>query len=50
MNLWDVIIIVLIALLVFGAVFLIKRGKRNGCSCGCEGCSRSCENRKEKDI
>ena len=47
MNIWDVVIIVVIVALVLAAVLVIRRRKQTGCSCGCEGCMKSCDKRKK---
>ena len=48
MNIWDWIIILLIAAAVFGAVRNIRNGKRSGCHEGCAGCPYHCEMKKEE--
>ena len=47
MSAADIIVIaVLTALVVLIAAGLIRRRKKGGsCSCGCDGCSRSCGKR-----
>lgn len=49
MNIADIIVISVIAVLAAAAiaVFLIngKKGKR--CSCGCENCAYKCKNKEE---
>ena len=47
MNVWDIVIIAVIAAAVIFAVrSAVKRKGR--CSCGCGGCSRKCE--KERNV
>ena len=44
MNIADIVIILIVALLVFLALrSIIKRKKSgNACSCGCGGCTKNC--------
>ena len=40
MNFVDLVLIVLLAALVGTAIFLsVRRKKKGGCGCGCEGCT-----------
>ena len=45
MNVWDWVILGAVGGLVFLAVKVLrgKKGKGEGCSCGCAGCSKSCD-------
>ncbi|MBR2281025.1 MAG: FeoB-associated Cys-rich membrane protein [Spirochaetales bacterium] len=52
MNIWDFVILGLVALAVAGALLSIHRRRRRGksscgCGCGCEGCS-ACEKAQRK--
>ena len=50
MNIWDIIIVLVIALVVFRAVRSIMKNKGSACSCGCQDCpSSSACRRAEKD-
>ncbi len=49
MNIWDIVIIAGIVLLILLAVWLIRRKKGTGCSCGCDGCSTPCKQRRESE-
>ncbi|MBR0268054.1 MAG: FeoB-associated Cys-rich membrane protein [Clostridia bacterium] len=49
MNIWDILILALIA----GAVILAIRvwsgkNKKGGCSCGCGGCTKDCVMRRDE--
>ena len=51
MNIWDIVIILLVALAVAAAVrkmILNKRSGKSHCGCGCAECSRNCINRKSQ--
>lgn len=50
MNVWDIVILAVIAAAVGLAVRKIRKNK-GGCSCGCSGCRKSeaCENRAKPD-
>ncbi|MBO7364229.1 MAG: FeoB-associated Cys-rich membrane protein [Lachnospiraceae bacterium] len=40
MNPADILLIILIAaVLVWAVVSIVRRRKKGGCSCGCEGCT-----------
>ena len=40
MNIWDILIIVLLAaVVVFAAVRIVKNRKKGKCSCGCANCA-----------
>jgi len=43
MNIWDILILALLAAAV-GLALKTLRGRKNsgGCACGCEGCTRQC--------
>ena len=42
MNIWDILILLLVAGAVLAAA-LVMRGKKGGrCSCGCSGCAKDC--------
>lgn len=48
MNLTDIVVIVLIAVLLFFAIkYLWKARKKGGCCGNCNGC-RGCEHKKEE--
>ena len=50
MNLWDVLILLLVAAAVLLALLSIRKGKTGGCHGGCSGCPQSCHcAKKEKD-
>ncbi|MBQ9061249.1 MAG: FeoB-associated Cys-rich membrane protein [Eubacterium sp.] len=39
MNIYDILLIVILAAIIISAlVFTIRRKKQGGCSCGCAGC------------
>ena len=44
MNIWDILIIVLVASAVLLAVIRVRKGKsrccERGCGCGCENCGK----------
>ena len=44
MNIWDILMIVLVACAVIAAVVRVRKGKsrccENGCGCGCPGCAK----------
>ena len=43
MNVWDIVILAVVAAALFLAVRKVRRNRRTGgCGCGCEGCSKSC--------
>ena len=44
----DIVLLVLIAAAVIGAVILTVRRKKHGCSCGCAGCDGCRKVRNEK--
>ncbi len=51
MNIWDFVILGIVALAVVAAIFSIRRDRKKGkssCGCGCEGCAMgdSCKNRR----
>ena len=47
MNLWDILIIAVIAGITMLALKAMNgKGKSGGCSCGCGGCSKDCSMRK----
>ena len=49
MNLWDVLILVLVAAAVFLAWKTLRgKTKSGGCSCGCGGCTQECAACREK--
>ncbi len=50
MNAADIVLILLIAAAVIGAVVHIVRRKRQGkgCGCGCAGCSGNCTSMQKK--
>ena len=46
MNLWDILILTLVAAAVLFAVRAIRRGRTggcHGCSGSCDACERSCD-------
>lgn len=46
-NLWDIIILIIIAIVLTLAFLQTrKNAKKGGCSCGCQNCSSSCNQRK----
>jgi len=48
MNIWDILILVLIAGLVIWALLRARKRKKAGrCACGCEGCAAPCERKDE---
>ena len=50
MNTLEIILTaVIVATVAAALVFAVKKRKKGGCSCGCEGCAMSCEHRKKKD-
>ena len=50
MNVFDMIIVAVIALILIGAVVLtVRRKKRGGCSCGCSDCTLCDKYKNEKD-
>ena len=43
MNVWDILLILLLAVIVAAAIrHCIRAGKRGGCGCGCDGCGAPC--------
>ena len=45
MNIWDIVIILIVALAVGAAVRRIiinRKSGRSSCGCGCQNCSRNC--------
>ncbi|MBP0977765.1 MAG: FeoB-associated Cys-rich membrane protein [Oscillospiraceae bacterium] len=51
MNIWDIVIILLVALAVGAAVrkmILNKRSGKSNCGCGCAECSKNCSFRKDQ--
>ena len=47
MSIWDLVIVALIGAAVVLAIRRIRAGK-GGCSCGCEGCEKSCTKREKE--
>ncbi|MBQ0005159.1 MAG: FeoB-associated Cys-rich membrane protein [Clostridiales bacterium] len=47
MNVWDVLVVLLLAVVVGFAFRAIKNGKTGGCSGNCSGCTMDCKKRKE---
>ncbi|MCQ2464874.1 MAG: FeoB-associated Cys-rich membrane protein [Oscillospiraceae bacterium] len=48
MNIWDIIITALIALMLIMAVRSIVKNKKAGkCTCGCEGCAAGCDKKNK---
>ena len=48
MNIWDILILLLIAGAVALALHFLRGKKRGGCSCGCGGCTKNCPARQEE--
>ena len=49
MNLWDILILLILAGAVTLAVhFMRGKGRTGGCSCGCSGCTKDCAARREE--
>ena len=46
MNIWDIVIIALIALAFIAAVIGIIKRKKRGCGGGCNNCAADCKYRK----
>ena len=47
MNLWDVLILLILAGCVAAALRILRGKKRTGgCSCGCGGCAKDCPARQ----
>ena len=47
MNLWDILILLLVAGgIALALVFMRRNGRRGGCSCGCDGCGKDCAMRQ----
>ena len=48
MNVWDILILAGI-LAATAAAFRVLKAKngRGGCSCGCDGCGKSCPSRRD---
>ncbi|MBP3736844.1 MAG: FeoB-associated Cys-rich membrane protein [Lachnospiraceae bacterium] len=47
MNLWNILLTVLIAAaVILAVVHCIRRRKRGGCGCGCDGCAAPCDARQ----
>lgn len=42
MNVWDILILLIVAALVYLAVRAMRSG-RSRCGCGCEACGKQCE-------
>ena len=42
MNIWDILILLVVAALVYLAVRVMRSG-RSQCSCGCEACGKKCD-------
>ena len=49
MNLADIIVLLLVACAVGGAVWLMRRPKKSGCCSDCASCGRCCSARKKAD-
>ena len=46
MNVWDILLLALLAAAVLSAVLSLRRARRGGgCGCGCAGCTRACDKR-----
>jgi hypothetical protein len=49
MNIWDILILALIAAAVFiAARTWRKKSARGGCSCGCSECTKNCAGRRDE--
>ena len=50
MNLWDILIAAIIAVILFFAIRHIVKNRGNNCSCGCGGCAMrdTCSAKKEE--
>ena len=47
MNLWDILILLVLAGCVAAALQILRGKKRTGkCSCGCGGCTKDCPARQ----
>ena len=42
MNLWDILILLLVAAMVLLALRAIRKGRAGGCHNGCSHCAQSC--------
>ena len=49
MNIWDVVIIIVLLAAAGFAVRHIVKGRKQGCSCGCGDCTKTCDNRRISD-
>ena len=39
MNIWDILLVILLAVILIAALtFSIRKRKQGGCGCGCAGC------------
>ena len=44
MNVWDIVILALVAAALFFAVRKVRKNRRTGgCGCGCAGCTKSAQ-------
>lgn len=50
MNIWDILILLLVAFAAVTALRAMRSKKQNGgCSCGCSGCKKECTIRQEEN-
>ena len=49
MNLWDILILLILAGGIALALHVMRgKGRTGGCSCGCSGCAKDCAARREE--
>ena len=46
MNIWDILILLIVALIVGGSLYMIKRKGAKQCSCGCAACKSAGKRQK----
>ncbi len=49
MNIWDILILLLLAAALLRAFLVFRRSRSSGtgCGCGCEGCTKACAKKRE---
>ena len=49
MNIWDILILLILAGIIALALRALRGKKRSGgCSCGCAGCAKDCPARRDE--